>query len=154
MCRCAAGFTLMELVATLVVLGIVSVFITPNFLDTSTFSEHATRDQIISAARIAQQRAMFDHRDSSCYRLHIGAGSFGPQRSTNSGVTFAYFGSNGEQIIDSNVTVDTADVYFDGLGSALDDCSGSATDNEIDIVDAVSLSLCVYSTGYIRDQAC
>jgi len=52
------GFTLVELVLTLVILGIIAAVSLPKFFNQSTFDERFFYDDIISAARYAQRLAV------------------------------------------------------------------------------------------------
>ncbi len=54
----ANGFTLVELIITIVILGIVSAVVMPRILGSTTFNAPIIRDQIISLSRIAQQSAL------------------------------------------------------------------------------------------------
>lgn len=64
-----AGFTLVELVVTIFLLGILSAFIMPRFLSSESYNAINTRDHLLSAARAAQQRAM--GRDDVSLRLEL-----------------------------------------------------------------------------------
>lgn len=66
----AVGFTLIELVAIIMVIAVLSITVLPKFSGRSGLAEYALRDQLITLARHAQQRAMFDH-SGACYRLLI-----------------------------------------------------------------------------------
>ncbi|MCK5640617.1 MAG: type II secretion system protein [Gammaproteobacteria bacterium] len=52
------GFTLLELTLVIVILGVLSLSVTSLFTGTAPFASAATQDQLISAARFAQQTAM------------------------------------------------------------------------------------------------
>jgi len=52
------GFTIVELVTVIVLMGILTVVIAPKFSGTDTYEAHAHRTQLISALRLTQQRAM------------------------------------------------------------------------------------------------
>lgn len=52
------GFTLVELVTVLVILGLLAVTVLPRFLQRSSFETRTAQDTLISAARQAQQLAM------------------------------------------------------------------------------------------------
>lgn len=52
------GFTAVELVAVLIVVGILSATVVPRLYSTNTFQLQAIRDQFVSAAFLAQQLAM------------------------------------------------------------------------------------------------
>lgn len=158
-CRAAdKGFTLIELVAVIVLLAILTVTVAPRFLDRGGFSEYAVRDQIISAARMAQQRAMYDQEAGSCYRLEVSGALFGVQSRAN---TYGFIGPDDSWrsgiAIENGVTVAgglPVRVYFDGLGNALDstaDCAGSPLDQaRITINGSSSLGVCINAVGFIR----
>mgnify|MGYP003384704723 CR=1 FL=1 len=52
------GFTLVELVTVIILLGILAVNVLPKFDGTSSYEAHSHRAQLISALRLTQQRAM------------------------------------------------------------------------------------------------
>ena len=64
------GFTLIELVATIMVIAVLSITVLPKFSGRSGLAEYALRDQLISLAQQAQQRAMFD-QSGACYLLFL-----------------------------------------------------------------------------------
>jgi prepilin-type N-terminal cleavage/methylation domain-containing protein len=52
------GFTVVELVITLIIVSILSAAVFARFLDTDTFNSVIVRDQIISMTRVAQQASL------------------------------------------------------------------------------------------------
>jgi MSHA pilin protein MshC len=56
--RHARGFTLVELVAVLVILGIVAAVVAPRFVDTAVFSERGYADEIATSLRYARRIAV------------------------------------------------------------------------------------------------
>ncbi len=56
------GFTLVELIVTLVLVGIVAAYAAPRFFDRSGYVEKTTADQMVSILRLAQRMAMADQR--------------------------------------------------------------------------------------------
>lgn len=155
----ASGFTLVELVAVIVTLGIISVFVVPRFIGDSAFKEYTSRDQIVAVARIAQQRAMHDHSAGACYRLHIEDGVVSAQRLSagtyiNIGPANIKDGVELDHPIDNPTLV--RNVYFDGLGNALSnvaDCAGTISSTSIPLLSS-TLGVCVNASGYIQAQAC
>jgi prepilin-type N-terminal cleavage/methylation domain-containing protein len=52
------GFTLVELITVILILGFLAVTVLPRFLQKSPFESRSVQDKLISAARQAQQLAM------------------------------------------------------------------------------------------------
>lgn len=153
--HCHRGFSFIELVAVIILIGIISTVVVARFPARDGFVEYAVRDQLISAFRYAQQRAMYDH-SGNCYRLNIDGNGFGPQREGS------YFGVEGEVSFSGDysglsITPATA-IYFDGLGATYSvDCGDTPIANPgvfnplLLTVNPGGLSIEVYSTGYIRE---
>ncbi|MFT6915235.1 MAG: MSHA pilin protein MshC [Motiliproteus sp.] len=57
----AAGFTIIELVVVIALLGILSASAIARFSDTQSYHDQQLRDQLISIARVAQQAALNRH---------------------------------------------------------------------------------------------
>jgi MSHA pilin protein MshC len=53
-----SGFTLVELITVIVILGFLSVTVLPRFLQSDSFQSRTTQDKLISIARQTQQLAM------------------------------------------------------------------------------------------------
>jgi MSHA pilin protein MshC len=144
------GFTLVELVTVILLLGILSAVILPRFSSRDGFAEYAVRDQLISTFRLAQQRAMYDH-SGACYRLFINSDGFGAQRD---GSYFGVAGSDGEITLDGDykgVSITGASaIYFDGVGNAYaDGCGTTAVANPLSL-SVQGLVVQIYPTGFIR----
>ncbi|WP_277601500.1 type II secretion system protein [Thalassotalea sp. G2M2-11] len=67
------GFTLIELVVTIMILVIMSVTVIPRFLSSGGFEEYGYRTEIISTLRAIQLRAMQQTDNVQCHRLKIAA---------------------------------------------------------------------------------
>ena len=67
------GFTLIEMVMVIIIIGILSVVALPKFFDASGFEEYAYRAESISALRAIQLRAMQNTDASVCHQVLITA---------------------------------------------------------------------------------
>lgn len=82
----AKGFTLIELITVLVILGIISVFAVPRLSGAEAFSVTGARDTGLSVARQVQLRAMQQESAAGCNALVITAsrlGAVSPQNPVN-----------------------------------------------------------------------
>lgn len=153
----AAGFTLVELVAVIVLIATLSAIVVPRFTGDSTFKEYTTRDQIVAVARIAQQRAMHDHGTDACYRLHIDSGLVSAQRWDSGAGAYNNIGpANVIAGIELDHSVAPVSVYFDGMGNALSDvagCTGAISSTSIPLLSS-TLGVCIHASGYIQAQVC
>lgn len=70
--RYQRGFTLVEMVTIIVILGIIAVVAVPRFADTDTFRSRAAADQAIAALRYAQKVAIASHSNVT---VNISAGT-------------------------------------------------------------------------------
>jgi len=162
------GFSLVELVAVMVLISILAVFIAPKMTGTSGVDEYIVRDQLISAIRFAQQHAMFDQANGHCYRVNITANNYTVELSTDSGATFTFtpelkrsleFGASDASVVSAleKITLPVMTQRFDGLGNPVATCGGVNSGNQtITIAGSTptSISLCIYSTGYVRAGTC
>lgn len=64
-----SGFTLIELVLVIVLLGVLSVTVAPRFFTASGYDQIAARDQLIQLLRQAQLQTM--NSSSSCAVVHF-----------------------------------------------------------------------------------
>jgi len=150
------GFTLIELVMTLVILGILSATFSPKFFQLSTYQQRVFFDDTLAAIRYAQKLAVA----TGCnVQVSIASNIFSlkrpgaADRSQCASTTSANFtqnvvhpGSGDSQYSGSmsGVTLTTATFYFTALGmasSGLDITVGSA--NKISIIQ---------DTGFVYDS--
>lgn len=72
------GFTLIELIITLIILGILSVTVVPKFFGPDLFDSYTARDQAMSALRTMQLRAMQMTDDNKCHKFIISSDLIAP----------------------------------------------------------------------------
>ena len=118
------GFTLVELVVVIAILGIVSAVIAPHFFDQNSYQERAFKDEFVAALRYAQKRAVASQCDirveviSSGFVLyrHANLGSCSSAPATTTVVTSPTGGPFRND--DSPVSLTPVTIIFDALGRA------------------------------------
>lgn len=159
----ARGFTLVELVTVLLLVGLLAVTVLPRFLTRGGFDEVIYRDRLAALLQQAQLMAM--SRASQCSTLRFEAHRFGiPRRDPSHtacdaslpGVGEEYanpsLGIRAEEAVSSVILSAPAVLSFDYWGRPLD-ASGTpyASQLVIGIQGETSLKLCIETQGYIHD---
>ena len=107
------AFTLIELVITLLILGILSSYVLSKFTSTAGYKENTVVDQVISSARLAQQLSMNDSERT--FSLIIQTNQIDLQVD---GVSLSVGNTNYPIAIDNSVALSPASVInFDQLGT-------------------------------------
>ncbi|WP_057832746.1 type II secretion system protein [Colwellia sp. TT2012] len=162
------GFTLIELVTVIILIGILAVAVLPKFDGTSSYEAHTHRAQLIAALRLTQQRAMqqTNTTDGYCHQIVFdndpNISRYGvPDRTKCATTTFASGWSpdaTGHEVdtrydITFSVSfVGDAIISFDWMGRPLGGCSSGCT---IDVESAVenganALKIKIEAEGYIH----
>ncbi|QYJ78467.1 pilus assembly FimT family protein [Shewanella acanthi] len=68
------GFTLVELVTTIILISILSVTVLPRFFSPSSYSAYSLRNEFMAEMRKVQQKAM--NNTDRCYRIAVSANGF------------------------------------------------------------------------------
>jgi MSHA pilin protein MshC len=122
------GFTLVELIMTIVIVGVLAIVVAPRFFDNNVFQERGVADQVKASLRYAQKLAIGKHRfvcvsvSSNILTLNLDATPIGsahtvatcPTPGSPSNLTQA----NGApyNISRSGITISDASFSFDALG--------------------------------------
>lgn len=150
----ASGFTLVELVMVMVLIGILSVVILPRMTSTSGFTSALLRDQLASTLRYAQKAAT-SRRRLVC--VSIAPGSVGLTVATTAGATTCDQNlhlAGGESALvskDAAVTISPAPqtLFFQPDGRITTNGNATAVYNATLSVSGDLLSI-VGATGYVR----
>lgn len=135
------GFTIIELVTVIILMGILAITVVPKFFGSNDFEVYAYRTQMIAVLRLAQQRAMHQTditgnaaNTQLCHEVAIGAGGkqIGTPNRNNCTTTFplGWDPSNDGVLISSNHDVTIAienqanprSIGFDEMGRPIGDC--------------------------------
>ncbi|MGR5064792.1 prepilin-type N-terminal cleavage/methylation domain-containing protein [Photobacterium sp. DNB22_13_2] len=165
----STGFTLLELIIVIVLVGIISVTAASRLFGRSGFDAVLARDQAISIARqiqlVGMNSPVTPANPNSCLALQISTTEFGSEHCAsnsdstrkltfeNDMVKFAFF--------DGTTPLAPAAIYFDMLGrpSVIENqqlkriCTASNCQVTVTSRNGAQASLCINSEGYINDCA-
>ncbi|MBW8189445.1 hypothetical protein K0504_00230 [Neiella marina] len=119
------GFTTVELVVIIIVLGVIAVTAAPRFVGSQGFEETALRDELLQRLRAVQLSAM-NGAESDCHMLVIDANQFGvSEMNSESPVASPPCPGTLEHVSNySSVTITTGQFEFDRIGRPLNSCNG------------------------------
>lgn len=158
------GFTLIELVTVIILLGVLSVFAVSRFPSSQSYSTHIISNQLIASTRLAQQTAlsrssvnmvnMTDYTQlviseiSGNWNLAISAGTQNYTAQVERGSEQVRFGSD---LVAACSTLNAAPLTltFDGEGNRV-----PAQNLRICIDSTVNVELCVSPSGYVYEGNC
>jgi MSHA pilin protein MshC len=148
------GFTLVELIVVIILLGILSVYAAPRLFGTSGFSVYAAQEQAITIIRQIQLGSM-QYNDSSSvptyYQLRVSNNCLG------SVYTCELTDSEKESLSDSLVLGNNSPLTFSPTLTVTFDLFGnpSSGDTTINIAGGdETLSVCINSQGYVFRGGC
>ncbi|MGD8484501.1 MAG: type II secretion system protein [Thioalkalispiraceae bacterium] len=121
------GFTLVELIVVILLVGIISVFILPRFFSADVFAERRVKDEIISALRYTQQLAM--NRGVN-HRLQINASTYAYQRfdpGSGNWLTVRNPDGSAQNNYPDNISLTPTTVTYDQLGQPVPNTAPAQT---------------------------
>lgn len=142
---CQHGFTLVELIMVMIIVGILAVFAAPRFFDADIFRSRGFADQVQASLRYAQKIAIAQRR-FVCVTIAGNSLSLATGTVATCGTPLAS-PSGGNYVIDApaSVTVTGASFHFKALGSPSAGVTVSVTGGDMTrniIVEA--------ETGYVH----
>ncbi|KPQ05007.1 MAG: MSH system minor pilin protein MshC [Idiomarinaceae bacterium HL-53] len=143
-----SGFTLVELIIVIIILGLLAVTAAPRFLTPQNVQPSLVLSELETLLTELQAKALNDTVEDNCYGLSISSNTLIREncRTTSNavdlkGVTIA-FTSDGSPA--------TLPLYFNSVG-----CLGTCGNKiEIRLDDNDSTSICVHEQGYIQKSPC
>lgn len=172
-----SGFTLIELVIVLVLLGVLATVAAARFQGRSGYAEYTFQNRLVSALRNMQTRAMQDSRDGFCHQINfqygVGVAAFGPPsadftsgnqaQTCLTSINFStaeFLRTDAGEVSDESVSMASSDgaatsisfIGFDSLGrplSSANNCSGNAG-CQVSFSGEETVSVCVEQEGYIH----
>ncbi len=143
----------MELVTTMVLLGILAVTALPRFIGTSSFSAYSVRSEFISALRQLQQQALSN--TDQCYRMNVTQAGYQAEVSASCDTTYQALNPlslstsriewpNGTQVQFASSGAESFVLNFDRQGIT-QACNGRC----INIIAGDSVGIDISAEGYI-----
>lgn len=135
------GFTLVELVVVILILGILSINVGSRFLSGSAFSDRKVADELIEAIRYAQHVAM--SRGGSI-RVVTTSTSYTVEQTTGTAIANPNRSGNYAVTIPDNSSLSATTISFNGLGQPTPN-----TDSTITVGNPAAFTITVEGeTGY------
>jgi MSHA pilin protein MshC len=153
---CQSGFTLVELIMTLVIMSILSLNVIPRFFQLNEYQEKAFFDDTLGALRYAQKLAIATACNvrvniaNNQYALHRPKAVDRSQCRSTDATHFTQVvlhpGSSGQSYVGSQAGISVTDtvLYFDALGQA---------SNSLEIKVGQKKMTVVSDTGFVYDSS-
>ena len=175
----ALGFSLIELVVVIILLGILAVSVGTRFVGTDGFAELSYQSRLISSLRTMQARAMHDTRPATpanpsgyCFQINFSTtppafgapslryGDADGSPTCSSAIDFAnaqYLGTGSGEMEDKNVAIVTLDdngntfdyLGFDSLGRPLTNVGQCSSGCRVELSGEQTVAVCIAAQGYI-----
>jgi MSHA pilin protein MshC len=167
------GFTLIELIVVIILLGIMSLTVSSRFFGASGFVEYTYQARLVSALRNMQIRAMHDNRSDYCFKVNFQTTppAYGPPLLTDApignnaetcqnGIDFTlpdYLATTEIEMTQAGVSLSAASngvafsfIDFNNMGQPSTDGPTCDTGCIITLTGESTVSVCVESEGYIH----
>ncbi len=159
--RVASGFTLVELIIVIVVIGILAITVVPRFFGGSAGTDVATAEaRLMGLLRLQQQRAMQDTA-SCCYGIVITSTKVATVLASGVSLPAEYERDIALDKINLITTpvlpAGKPEFYFNSKGCPILYSGGTCGDSAVEITLSAgteSRNVCVQAQGYIRSGAC
>jgi MSHA pilin protein MshC len=140
------GFSLIELVVVMVLLGILAVTLLPRFFTSSGTAEYGYRDQALAVLRLIQLQAMqcTDSSSSLCppQQLQLASDRLGSSGDCRNDARHLCIAERDPVILSASFS----SLSFDSMGRPFG-CTGACM---MQVQGSTSLGVCIESEGYIR----
>ncbi|WP_010434357.1 prepilin-type N-terminal cleavage/methylation domain-containing protein [Vibrio cyclitrophicus] len=154
------GFTLVELIIVIIILGIISTFAASRFTGTSSYSTFTAQEQAISVIRQIQVNRMQSNVSSAndSFRLAINSGCLGSVTACSldlsNSVQQSQADARSDYVRESDISFSSPNtiVEFDLLGNPSVSAGVNITINST--TSSNSAQVCINSQGYVREGAC
>ncbi len=133
-----AAFTFIELIVTLLIIGIVAAYAQSKFISTSSFKENAVIAELISSARLTQQLSMNDSDRN--FSLVIQSNQLDVQAD---GISMSVGNINYPIVVDNAVSLSPA-------STILFTKKGASNNLVISVTGEITQQVCFETSGYVH----
>lgn len=141
-----AGFTIVELVVVISIIGILSISIAPRFFGTSSYKNRLATDELLSALRYSQQLAMNRGGD---IQLILTTTNFTVQKSGGGNLRSPDGRLPYTKTFPDGITALTATVNYNALGQPINTSAIPLTSNILLTIGTSNLTV-EANTGYVH----
>lgn len=120
----SSGFTLVELIVVIVILGIISINVGSRFLSGSAFADRKVADELIEAIRYAQHIAM---SRGGYIKVVTTATSYSVEKTDNTPIPNPNRSGNYSVTIPANTSLNPVTISFNGLGQPTPNANSTIT---------------------------
>ncbi len=151
------GFTLIELIVTIILMSIIAVTLLPRFFKSSGFEEYTYRDELITKLRAIQLRSMQQTNATTCLQIKASVSAIGLLATDASPIICktSLAGESTTVTIDNNHNVSftisegLTSFSFSSLGKPLGCTPVNACEITITVTGEAALTVKINSEGYI-----
>ncbi|MEZ8235461.1 prepilin-type N-terminal cleavage/methylation domain-containing protein [Vibrio splendidus] len=156
----SSGFTLVELIIVIIILGIVSTFTASRFTGTSSYSTFTAQEQAISVIRQIQVNRMQSNVSAAddSFRLTVNSDCLGSVAACNLDLSNSTQKSQADarsdyvRELDISFSSPNTIIEFDLLGNPSVSAGVNITINST--TSSNSAQVCINSQGYVREGTC
>jgi MSHA pilin protein MshC len=151
------GFTIIELVVTIILIGIMAATVVPRFFTSEGFGEYTYRDELIIKLRAIQLRSMQQTNDVACQIIRVNTSEVGllaSQINTNTCDSILAGDTTTVSIISDNVisfsiSENLSLFNFSSMGRPVGCITADPCEIMLTVTGTDALSILINSEGYI-----
>jgi MSHA pilin protein MshC len=144
------GFTMVELITVIIIIGILGATVIPKFFDNATYQNRAAADQVRAALKFGQKMAIAER-----HNVTVNISNVAPTNCTDAVNSYVVTCAISNTVTLNGATGTTLSVYFDSLGEPVTTATGTTVAPQGSIIvgsltDGGATILIEQETGYVH----